>query len=651
MKSVFLTLLTCIVCSYASAQTPDVIETSNEYVRAEVLKRTGQFHIMTPEGYPLSYSGNGQWNSHTTFFLTASGSDVYYSNQIQKATPATKDMAGPMSQLLLPDSTYVIDDTIRTVWGNMRSFAVLQDVYPTRTSGGGLIVVKYSVAARDENTSNRFRGVFLMLDLQVQPPGSDQCSLDADKPIVLTNLMYNARPRDPGLGTGVCWTGVEHRYIDSTGIPDWYIAGRRFPDYGDASTLIGKGILRGPGLVPPTEFLVSDWGNPIIGLKDTTWNFIELVKQRDYTDAAVGYKWSMDIVGTSQPRVVATAYGRNDFGEKFSLCNNPLMLVSSVSPRHHYRGPDGRYDSLNTTVDVWAINADHVQRSTLQDTIILDLTGAPQIIRPSVMKKLPLIPGTTSSSLGTTNVGHTSFTLTLDTNKVQKGQDYDETFSFSITTSNIPLLNASCPMMITTTFHAGLPDITAPTIKVLSSTRITTQWEAADAGAGDSGLDSIIVVENTNYMFTPPFVLKCDPTFKAQLVVRVRDTTKDAKFVFQARDCEGNFTVDSVKFTAIHVGVADNSVAPENVAIESYPNPFTAGTDLEITGPATRLVSDVRVFSSIGADVTRSAIVNITDIGDMRRVHLDGRTLTPGLYTVVVGTPRGALRHNILLVR
>jgi hypothetical protein len=602
---------------------PAVLSVENGYVRALVNSRSGQFAVESKEGYPLSYRGANEWNSHTVFYLLATGSDAYFTNQVSKENPARKDFAGKQSVLFFPDSCYVIGDTVRTVWTNMRSFRVLQNLYPIETPSGGQIVIQYSVQARDENTSNHFKGIFLELDLSVHTPTTgDNCQLNEDKPLVLTSIAYDAIP-----SASVCWKGVERRYKDSTGMPDWFVAGLRFPDFGPTGTLVGKGVLTGKGLTAPNEFYVSDWGATSNGLKDSAWNFEFLDQRRGYADAAVGYKWRMDIVGTSAPRVIATSYGMNDHQAGFSICQEKLMTMVAVSPHEHFRDVNGTWDSLNTIVDVYVANVDHQMRATTRDTLIIKMTGAPEFLVPSPTRQFPVIPGTQSANLGGGQVGHARWVLKIDTNKARANQDFVENLSFRVTTSNIPEMNTDCDNVSSIHLHGYVPDNTPPTVAIVSNTRTSRQWELRDGGSGNTGIDSVTVVANANFQYAPPSFLRCDTSEKPRATVLVRDTTKSARFVFRVVDCAGNFVTDSMTFTPFTGGIADGST-PLTSAIAVFPNPLSRDAQVLSDGRARGL----RVVNAFGQDVT--ALVMAEHVGD-GVVTFDASHLAAGVYHVI----------------
>ncbi|HZV11616.1 MAG TPA: hypothetical protein VFA55_00255, partial [Candidatus Kapabacteria bacterium] len=574
--------------SSAFAQYTEFISTQNKYVKANVLLASGQLQITTPDGLALSYyGGSGQWNSYTTFRMHIAGSDVYYTNMTRKSPNDLGNgiVGGSESQLHLADTTYKIDDTIRTIWQNgprgttdqsMNGFRVTQNIWPVLTPGGGLIMIQYIVTSLDsiQSSSNACLGVMLVLDNDVYHGGqpADACNGQSepdDNPRILTSLKYDAVPQ--GGSINPCWIGNEDVYISRTGIPEWYLAGLRFPDYNaNGTTLLGKGVLKGPGLVPPDTFYVGDWGSTIAGFKDSAWDFDSVViPGNSINDAATGYKWSMNVVN-GYSKTVATAYGTNDFTGNYAICNNgPLMTLVKVSPLDHRRNPNGVFDSLNTRVDVYLANVDHSQNEPQSVNVHLDLTNAPYFVGPA-SDSLPIQVGleNNSSNIGQEFVGHAFWNLAVDTTLTHVNQDYVNTLSFNISNRNLPAFNVTCPNPVTITYHAYQKDVTPPQIVVYYQSKDTSDWIVSDdQNFYDTGLDSIVVISDTNYKYTPVTFSKCDPTQGAHVFVSVIDTAKNASFKFRVVDCSGNSTLGSVSYAAPVNAVIEPIALPAGINV------------------------------------------------------------------------------------
>lgn len=663
MRLSFLVLCFLMLATAANAQLLDYLTTQNQFVKVNVLKISGQVQILTVNGDPLTFSGQGQWNSYTTFRFNASGTDHYFTNQAHKKyTGGMANVAGSQSTFVEADSTKKIGDTIRTYWGQSKflSFQVHQDVYPIQTAGGGQIMIKYWVYSNAPGASSVFKGILLVLDLQVQQPSDSltaACPINSDGPLVLTNLRYNARPREPGIVTSICWWGSEKKYDKDSGagIPEWFLAGRRFPDYGPSGFLLGKGTLKGPGLTPPDLFFVTEWGNASTGLKDSTWDFTHLVTDRDYTDAAVAYQWNATLVAGLPPVEYTTAYGMNDHQGNLSVCGDSLMMIAKVSPRHHYRGTDGNYDSLNTHVDVWVVNTGHWSQMTQNDAVTLDLATAPEMIAPGQLTQPASetdVPGTTASNLDQCVVGHTSWVLVADTSGKDHSTDFDEKLTFSASDASNTAYNHRCQEMATVTYH-GVPDTVAPKTAFTLSTPLRTDISVSDNSGNDAGVDSIVVLTNTGYRYIPPTVMDhCDRSvLTITVTLKPADTSLSRRFVFKVRDCKGNTKIDSVVWTpAGHVGV-NEAWTPGTVTMHAYPNPFSGAAEIIFETQSAIAPDDVRLYSVLGADVSRNAGLRISETAQGVTARVDGSALTPGMYTIVARVEGTMVRQTVVVSR
>src|SRR5258706_8844516 len=132
-------------------------------------------------------------------------------------------------------------------------------------------------------------------------------------------------------------------------------------------------------------------------------------------------------------------------------------------------------------LDTSVVTAPHniSQSQTSADTVTLKLTDAPAMVPITVAqsKKRPLIAGTTSSSLGTTNVGNAVYTVTLDESKIEPMCDNDSYFGFEFATANNRNLNDTCLRLIATTFHKLEPDNPPPVAEATSTTKKQTTWD------------------------------------------------------------------------------------------------------------------------------------------------------------------------------
>jgi hypothetical protein len=643
MKRTTVAIVLLTIAVIARAQTEQIISVGNQYVKAAVIPTSGQFQILRADNAVLSWASPGQWNSHTVFYLNATGNDVYYTNQSRKQSD--NSFAGTESILKLPDSCFIIGDTIRTVWSNLRNFRVVQELYPVLMGASGKIVIRYGVEAISATGSNTFKGIMLLLDLAVKlPDPSDPCQRDDDQPIVLTSMRYDAHP-----STNSCWDGLAHRYtIDTTGIPQWFIAARRFPDYGPPNSLVGHGVLVGRGVTTPDEFCVGDWGRNTTGMKNVTWNFHDLFplppNAPDYGDAAASYKWKMNVITQGPMRYVSTMYGPNDHQADFVICPDSLTTLVSLSPHDHYRKSDGSWDSLTTRVDVYVVNMDHQERSTKSDTVTMIMSGAPNLRRPSSLKQLALIPSG-NANIAPQQLGHTWWTLSLDTNAARGKREFVDTLLFQVTTQNNPLLNSTCVTPVTIHFHGTLPnnDFTPPAIHHLSSLPKSAIWSVVDNAAGDTGIDSVITVTNINYQAFVGTPTHCSPGDSVSVVLRVIDTTKTARFVLRTVDCAGNRSSDSVAFTPL--SALDDGVFPHMVILTIYPNPLAAGVVARCVGIADR--DALHIFNAIGTDVTRS----VTLKEDGYSIELDCSLLPSGIYVVLARRHGSVGRAALQVVR
>ena len=167
----------------------------------------------------------------------------------------------------------------------------------------------------------------------------------------------------------------------------------------------------------------------------------------------------------------------------------------------------------------------------------------------------------------------------------------------------------------------------------------------------DTGLDSIVVIKNTNYTYVPPTLFQCDPSHGAHVIVNVTDTTKKASFVFRVVDCSGNSSIDSISYAPIKSAVIEPITLPAGVSVINYPDPFSRTTQIQISDELNQQKPQIRVYSVLGTDVTAAGITSTNEINGMRVFTFDGSSLPAGLYNVTIVTAHGVTNHRMMLLK
>ncbi|MDB5034902.1 MAG: hypothetical protein JWQ98_2143 [Chlorobi bacterium] len=135
----------------------------------------------------------------------------------------------------------------------------------------------------------------------------------------------------------------------------------------------------------------------------------------------------------------------------------------------------------------------------------------------------------------------------------------------------------------------------------------------------DSGLDRIVMTTNVNNnVFVTPLTAftRCDTTVDVNATFTVIDSTKAARVIFCAYDCQGNATCDSLVYRPAVAGAPADAAIAGMAFTRSYPNPVSGILTIEYRLQAAGDVS-LRLYNTAGA----------------RIMAFDGGSEKPGVYS------------------
>jgi hypothetical protein len=290
-------------------------------------------------------------------------------------------------------------------------------------------------------------------------------------------------------------------------------------------------------------------GSPSVGLKDVSWdvNSSNFGGGQDYSDAAVIYKWK---VHNQQHSRIATLYGQDDNVSDLLICPGNLFKEVHYLTRFT-RDSAGKYTPPIDTVRVYVVNVQHELSTAQNISVMLDLSKA---------KNLYFYDGNNSQQLPSgTNLGggqgsYVDFLLAVDTTTFKKLGEVDtDQISGRVLINNIPQMGDSgfiCPFdIIVPGAPKPTPDILAPIVQYNTQTRYNTTWNARDNRPYDTGVDSVVATNNTNYTVTVAPFTRCDTSQRVAISAKVIDTSLSACVTIRVVDCAGNDTVFTLCFT------------------------------------------------------------------------------------------------------
>ncbi|HZV12974.1 MAG TPA: T9SS type A sorting domain-containing protein [Candidatus Kapabacteria bacterium] len=648
-------LVFCFVVRGLSAQTLTV---RNGYVSVTVDQISGQIqHIMqlSPFGADLIYPGSA--TSHTNFYMNVASVPRYFTNNNDGAFLVYD--GNDTATYVQPDSVYKIQDSIVAEWVDLNGYDVKQYSYPFLTATSGQIAIEYRVMKVNANTPNVFLGILLELD--VFSSGDSKCSSTGnDKSLVLDSHEYEARYTGGG---GVCWAGVPKKYT-GTNVPDWWHAGAGFDNqnYPCGNCALATGTLKnpsvvgprtGPVLVPPDEFDIGDWAN---SLKNMVWNvqYPYLDTNGIYGDCAVIYKWNV-VENSGAAYRCCTAYGPNDFANDNYICNNAAFFLDLRFPDTLIQNAKGVYAPMLDTIKLWCTNV-RLDGNSDQNTIAtLDTTGSCLVLAPGETLSKPVNQiSTNSNNIQAWKTGYCTWLVRVDTMSCCKpGESYvaRDSMKVNVTCADYTQFAGSCYPAMLTYCPYTVADTLPPVISLYATTRYMSNWKLSDDRKNDQGIDTIIVIQNENYIYTPPVFHLCDTSVQPHVIVNVSDTTKNALFIFRVVDCAGNTAEDSVFYTPAPTAVVEPIVLPAGVNVINYPDPFSRTTQIQISDELNNERPQIRVYSVLGTDVTKAGITSDKEINGSRIITFDGGSLPAGLYNVSIITMHGVTNHRMMLLK
>ncbi len=451
------------------------------------------------------------------------------------------------------DSIYVASpDTVVVIWKKVGMHSVTMRMFTEKQRNayddGGDIVIEFSYTSDPFFPSEL--GIFMMLD--TYNSGANSAGGRSDRASVMTNRGYF-----PADGPGRQFTLPYDTLPDFYHVGDFtYQAPPRLNEFLSIHRL--KGYSHGGlPLTAPSMFAIGTWP----ALRYRSWYLDGTDLNRALGDCATVVRWEK-LVGQG---TVRTAFGLTDRkGNDVYHCRDNGVFIDIKTVRLiEQTQKDGPYNISQFDVEMWVSNTGldaNTYTIYLTEPIGAGELGG-RLVRDAstpAVQSIYLMPRATAKLVWRLNVApgfdDSLITVPLD-------------FRYLVVNSGgTPrLLRDKCQPLITikrwreTVTPPPPADTLPPPIERLSydrDTRPTWTFRTFDRHRNypdDTGLDRIEIERNDDgniaLEYQPSPFVRCDTTVNVTIKAWVVDTTRSARMVFRVRDCYGNTSYDSVRYT------------------------------------------------------------------------------------------------------
>ncbi len=505
--------------------------------------------------------------SHTNFvFGNGNGDTVYITNNndnifyVYNRTPKIPAQINPTKA----DSVYIDGDTIIADWRlKSEGYDIKQYTYPFLTNSSGSIAIEYRAEQTDVTTTNYLIGILLEFDTDIQSGIAASCNnvnVGGDNAPVLDSRQYEASVN------GNCFVPVSNKYIGADSMPQWYQIANNF-DAPPASGPIILGNMQnpsvvspgsGPVLTPPDEWYIGTWAldqDAGIGLKNVSW----IVGPPDFQlgatigDVALVYKWKVN----SNPFRCCMTFGPNDGVNENFNCYNANFWLNLRYPIETIKNPAGVKAIPIDTIQLWTTNVNEGGGTQQNVLATLDTAGTCFVLLPgeSNIQKV-IAQNQNTNTLGPSETGYCQWLVRTDTSRCCQLGDtswIEDTINVSVTSTQEPIpFFTPCQPTIAVYCYKCFVDVLPPLITDGVRNGTTFTWTVQDGRHCDLGIDSINILDSTNFSvsITPYPFPHCD-TNAITITGTIIDTTQKGQLTIQLIDCNNNADTINLPYAAV----------------------------------------------------------------------------------------------------
>ena len=309
----------------------------------------------------------------------------------------------------------------------------------------------------------------------------------------------------------------------------------------------------GAPLTTPDRFAVGNWQI----YRVLAWDPFNVDR---VGDVATAVQWE-DLRGAG---TIRTAFGTNNEGRNnlFHCRDKEIFADIRTLRLIEQQGEDGPYSPSRFAVEMWVSNTASYDVINKKIRLV-----SPILSEPDNTERATLDPSTPQEQeviLLPTFTKKLTWFLNLNPNSADtlirlQFEFADRDFLNNTYTEFKPFLDACTPLITVKPFRPPPTDTLPPVIERVGSGRNQTafwNFRTFDRHPGfkyDTGIEEIRVVRNRTVNFTmdmsPDPFRKCDVTETVDLRLEVIDTTQEGQIVIMVRDCNGNVSFDSARYS------------------------------------------------------------------------------------------------------
>lgn len=554
----FLVALFSVVVTLSNLGAPelraqaDIYQVGNDWVAAHVNveQRTGRFWISAgpKKGwYQFLFHGNksSQMITSNIVFWTRQGTQVRHYTNNPEGFFSGRPMIGFDTVDFLPFRGYrLAEDTIE-IYYNLRNLydvtvRLVAEPPATQYDNGADVLIEFEYHV-NPNSPGGTMGVMLMLDGD-NGAANGPVGGEGDRTSIMTTDGYFDRDK-----TGYTFPQRERP------MPDFYHVGnfRYHRAYNERNRILPIHRLTGlsNGGLPLTEPDILGIGNWKL-YRTTAWN---PGIHNSVGDVATALQWDT-LAGHG---LVRTAFGTNNEGRNNIYTCRDEGVFADIRTKREIRqiSENGPYETEEFEVEMWVTNT--VDYGLLNSKIRLE---NPIESFPDGTERLLLDPSTPREQeivLNPTFTRRLVWKVRLNPNSVDTLARLNFTWRDEQGVFR-PFIDACAPLVTIRPFSPPPTDTIPPVIERLGigrDTKLFWNFDTYDRHPGfdyDTGLDSIWVIENPGANFrlvqNPKPFRQCDISETVRLRFEVIDTLTSAYVLFAVRDCNGNVSLDSIRY-------------------------------------------------------------------------------------------------------